>query len=254
VLHRIIAAAFLLAFPLGVWAQDQSVAGMSDMTQAERDAFRAEVRAYLIEHPEVIREAIQVLEARRVAEEAKEDATRVAANADVLTNDGISWIGGNPDGDVTVVEFLDYRCGYCKRAHPEVKKLLESDPNIRLVVKEFPILGPDSIAAARMALAALEIDRGKFGDLHDALMSFEGSLTETVAYQFAAHAGYDIAALKERAGDAEIEARIRDNYALARALGIEGTPGFVVGDRILRGYLPLEGMVATVAEVRAATN
>lgn len=246
--------ALALLLPLTAASQDQTRPALSDMTEAEREALRTEIRAYLLEHPEVLMEAIDVLEQRRAEGRQRADTDAVAENRDAIFDDGYSWVGGNPQGDVTLVEFLDYRCGYCKKAHPELLELLASDGNIRYVVKEFPILGPESIVAARMALAAVEIDPGKFESLHDMLMGFEGQLTETVAYRMAANAGYDIAALKAKAAEPGIEARIGDNYRLARALGIEGTPGFVLGDKILRGYLPLDQMVALVAEVRAATN
>jgi len=235
-------------------AQEQSRPALSDMTEAERDAFRAEVRAYLMEHPEVLMEAIQVLEARRDAVARNTDAEMIASHGEQLFHDPNSWVGGNPDGDVTLVEFSDYRCGYCKKAHPEVQELLRRDPNIRLVVKEFPILGPDSVTAARMATAALDLDPSNYGALNDALMSFEGQLTEAAAYQIASHTGYDIAALKRRAASAEIEARISDTYALARAMGLQGTPSFVLGNQIIRGYLPVERMLEAVAEARAAMN
>lgn len=250
-----LALAFGLAAPdLTATAQEQSRPAPSEMSEVEREAFRAEVRAYLLEHPEVIFEAIQILEARRKADEQQADSELIARHRDALLDDPNSWVGGNPDGDVTLVEFFDYRCGYCKKAHPEVMALLEQDPNIRYIAKEFPILGPDSMAASRMALAALDLDPSKYGGLNDALMSFEGQLTEAAAYQIARSLGYDVQALKERAASAEIEARIRDNYQLARALNINGTPGFVLGDRVIRGYLPLDELVAEVAEVRAATN
>ncbi len=243
-----------LAIPAVPAAAQQSLPSPSDMTEAEREAFRAEVRAYLLENPEVILEAIEILEERRAADQAGADADLVAEHRDELFDDPDSWVGGNPDGDVTLVEFLDYRCGYCKRAHPEVLALLEQDGNIRYVVKEFPILGPASVAAARMALAAVEIDRSKFGALHDALMTHEGQMTEAVAYRLAENLGYDTEALRARAGEPDIEARIRENYELARALDINGTPGFVLEDRIIRGYLPREDMAAEIAEARAATN
>jgi protein-disulfide isomerase len=256
-MNRIIATATLalaLAISGPAPAQEQSRPALSDMTDAEREAFRAEVRAYLLEHPEVLMEAIQVLEARRAADTAKADSELIASHGEQLFHDPNSWVGGNPDGDVTLVEFSDYRCGYCKKAHPELQELLQRDPNIRLVVKEFPILGPESVTAARMATAALDLDPSKYGALNDALMSFGGQLTEAAAYQIAKHAGYDVDALKARAASAEIEARIGDTYALARAMGLQGTPSFVLGNQIIRGYLPVERMLAAVAEARAAMN
>lgn len=256
-MRRLIAAIALAAaaaFPAAAPAQNQSRPSLSDMSETQREALRTEIRAYLLEHPEVLMEAIQILEQRRTADRDNADALLIAANSDALFNAGHSWAGGNPDGDITLVEFSDYRCGYCKRAHPEVKELLARDGNIRFVVKEFPILGPDSVAAARMAQAALDIDQSRYGALHDELMAFQGPLNEVTAYRIAGTLGYDIAALKERAASPEIEARIGENYALARTLGLEGTPSFVVGKSILRGYLPLDGMIQLIAEARAATN
>ena len=240
-----------LALPGAAPAQTLDFGAMSE---AERAAFRDEVRSYLLENPEVIFEAIQILEERRNAAAAEADRGLVAANADAIFSDGFSWTGGNPDGDITVVEFLDYRCGYCKRAHPEVEELLDRDPNIKLVIKEFPILGPDSVRAGKMALAALDIDRSKYRALNDALMAHQGNLTEAAAYQIAAEVGYDIAALKERAGSAEIDDRLNSNYQLANALGLQGTPAFIIGDEIIRGYLPVDDMMTVIEKVRTAAN
>jgi protein-disulfide isomerase len=256
-MRRAIATAALvlaLALPGLAPAQEQSRPGLSDMTEAEREALRTEIRAYLLEYPEVLMEAIQILEARRAAETLQADAALIAANSEALYEDPNSWVSGNPDGDLTLVEFADYRCGYCKKAHPEVKELLRRDPNIRLVVKEFPILGPDSTAAARAALAALDLDPANFEALNDALMRFEGQLTEATTYQIAGNLGYDVPALKARAASAEIEARIADNYALAKNLGLQGTPSFILGNQIIRGYLPIDQMQTAVAGARATVN
>lgn len=227
---------------------------LSAMSEADRAAFGEQVRSYLIENPEVIMEAIQELERRRSAATDANDREMIAANADRLFEDGFSWEAGNPEGDVTVVEFLDYRCGYCKRAHPEVATLLEQDPDVRLVVKEFPILGPASVAAGRMALAALELDRDRFEPLHDALMDHRGDLTEDVAYRLAAEAGYDVDRLRELAGSTETDDRLQQNYQLAQSLGLQGTPAFVIGNQIVRGYMPAADLAAAVAEARAASN
>jgi len=250
------AAALVLATALGgaAVAQEQSTPTLSDMSPAEREALRIEIRAYLLEHPEVLMEAIQELEKRRDADAKKADAELIADNSDALFHDPNTWVGGNPDGDVTLVEFSDYRCGYCKRAFPELKKLLERDPNIRFVIKEFPILGPDSVAAASMAMAALKVDRSKYGDLHDTLMRFNGQLTEAAAYRIAGNIGYDIANLKRTAASDEVKARIGETYELADTLGLRGTPSFVLGDRIIRGYLPIDAMLAAVVEVRTAAK
>ena len=220
------------------------------MTPGERSEFRNEVRNYLLENPEVIFEAIQILEERRNQAAQQADRDLLAAQKDAIYNDGFSFIGGNPDGDITLVEFLDYRCGFCKRAHPEVQEVLDRDPNVRLIVKEFPILGPDSVAAGRIALAALDLDRDKYEDLGDELMTYNGNLTEQVAYKIAGNVGYDIPALKERSASPEIEARLQQNYALAQALGLQGTPAFIVGNEVIRGYLPVDDMLSAIQDAR----
>ncbi len=247
-------ALVLALMPSVPTAQEQSRPSFSDMTDVEREAFRNEVRAYLLENPEVLMEAIQILEARRNADSRDKDAMAIASNYQQIFKNPNSWVDGNPDGDITLVEFADYRCGYCKQAHPELKELLAQDPSIRLVVKEFPILGPDSVAAARAATAAMEIDRAKFKAFNDAMMTFGGQLNETTIYQIAGAIGYDIPTLKARASEPDIEERIAETYALARELGLQGTPSFVLGDRIIRGYIPLDEMIAAVAEARDATN
>lgn len=224
------------------------------MTVEERETFRKEVREYLLANPEVIYDAIQILQKRREEAAAVADRDLVAKHADAIYKDTHSWSNDVADADITVVEFLDYRCGYCKRAHPAVEELLESDPKIKIVVKEFPILGPDSIAAGRMAMAAFAIDPSKYRALSDALMTYKGNLTESAAYQIAAGLGFDIAVLKERAASQMITDTLNKNYQLAQALGVQGTPAFIIGKQIVRGYLPLEDLVAVVAQERAAAS
>ncbi|MEL6999233.1 MAG: DsbA family protein [Pseudomonadota bacterium] len=243
-----LAMAATALFPAALPAADLD---FQEMSASERAAFRNEVRNYLLENPEVIFEAIQILEQRRNMAAQNADRNLVAAHAEAIFEDGYSFVGGNPDGDITMVEFLDYRCGFCKRAHPEVQEVLDRDPNVRLIVKEFPILGPDSVAAGRMALAALDVDRSKYEDLSDALMSYNGNLTEQVAYKIASGVGYDIAELKARAGSSEIDARLQSNFALAQALNLQGTPAFIVGNEVIRGYLPVDELLGAIQDARA---
>ncbi|MEM0987688.1 MAG: DsbA family protein [Pseudomonadota bacterium] len=227
---------------------------VTQMTDAERAAFRAEVRDYLLQNPEVIFEAIQILEQRRNVAAQQQDRDLIADNAEQLFNDGLSFVGGNPDGDVTVVEFIDYRCGFCKRAHPVLQELIDRDPNVRLVVKDFPILGPDSVRAGRIAMAAVRLDPGRFEDLNDELMAYRGNLTEQVAYRIAGEVGYDIGDLRDMAESPAIEEQLQANYQLAQRLGLQGTPAFVVGNEIIRGFLPIEDMLAAVEDARTAQN
>ena len=146
---RIAAPALTALALLGTPAQAFDVTQMSD---AERAAFGAEIRAYILENPQLIIEAVNLLEQQQADAAAQTDLTLVSENAEDLFNDGYSWVGGNPDGDITLVEFMDYRCGYCRRAMPEVAKLLAEDGNIRLIVKEFPILGEASMRSSRFAV------------------------------------------------------------------------------------------------------
>ncbi|MEO1317975.1 MAG: DsbA family protein [Pseudomonadota bacterium] len=241
-------AAALLIAPGNAPAQE--AIDFSAMTPEQEAAFGEAVRGYLLENPEVIYDAIQVLEDRREREAAQAETTLVSQYLGALHDTSYSWEGGNPEGDVTVVEFLDYRCGFCKRAHPAVKEVLESDENVRLIVREFPILGPESVVAGRMAMAAYRIDSALYPSLNDELMSFRGDLTETMAYRIAGQVGYDIAALKELAATDEIAAEIDKNYQLAEILGIQGTPTFIIGNRIVRGFLPVDRMLAEIEEER----
>jgi protein-disulfide isomerase len=225
---------------------------MEAMTPEERAAFRAEIRAYLLENPEVLMEAIGVLEAREQAARAAGDRDLIASLSDEIFDDGRSWVGGNPDGDVTLVEFMDYRCSYCRRAHTDVMELLDRDGDIRFIVKEFPILGPESLLASRFAIAVRNVaGDDAYGTMHDALMTLRGAVTEDSLTRIARDEGLDPAPILAAMDAPEVVAELQANRALAERLQIDGTPGFVLGDEILRGYLPLAQMQERVAQVRA---
>jgi protein-disulfide isomerase len=237
---RLPLAAAALALSLAAPAHAE---GLTDMSEAERAAFRDEVRAYLLENPEVLMEAIAVLEQRQAAQQAEGDKQLIADNAEALFNDGHSHVAGNPEGDVTVVEFLDYRCGYCKRAHPEVAELLARDGNIRLIVKEFPILGEQSMMASRFAIATQRVaGEAAYGTVSDALMTMRGDVSEASLRALAEEAGLDAEAILADMQDPAITAIIAENRALGQKLQINGTPSFVFGDEMVRGYVPLEAM------------
>ncbi|MEM6610486.1 MAG: DsbA family protein [Pseudomonadota bacterium] len=243
-----ILAAMSLCLALPAWAQ-----GFDAMTDAERAAFRAEVRAYLLENPEVLMEAIAVLEDREAAATTARDLQLVARYADDLFFADHDLIEGNPDGDITIVEFLDYRCSFCRRAAPEVSALLETDPNIRLVVKELPILGEQSVLAARFALSSrYVIDEAAYSTLHAALISMRADVSEASLQRLADDLGYDGAAILAGMQDPRIDVVIEANYALAQAMQISGTPTFVMGRQLVRGFLPSDAMAALIAEERAA--
>lgn len=241
-----IAAGFaaLVASPLAAFDMDT-------MSDAERDAFRAGVRAYLMENPEVLLEAINVLEERQAAEQAQGDAGLVTVNAEAIFNDGYSHVGGNPDGDITIVEFLDYRCSYCKKAHPEVGQLISDDSNIRYIVKEFPILGNQSVLAARFAIAVHKVMGDEaYAKAHDELMTFRGEFTDETLSNLSETLGFETSKVIDAMSDPEVNEIIAANRALAQRLQINGTPSFIFDTRMLRGYVPLDGMMQVVAELR----
>ena len=224
---------------------------LTQMTDEERAIFREEVRAYLMDNPEVIMEAVAVLEAREAEAQAQADLTLVSDNAADLFDDGFSWVGGNPDGDITLVEFLDYRCGFCKRAHGEVAKLLEADGNIRLIVKESPILGEQSLLAARFAVATKQgAGDDAYKGIADALMEMNGDVNMRALRRMATTFGLDADAIEARMDSAEVTDEIRRTRALAQRLQITGTPTFVLEDELLRGFLPYDEMQALVDEKR----
>jgi protein-disulfide isomerase len=249
-------AAPLAALALaGTLATGPAAADLADMSEDERAAFRAEVRAYLLENPEVLMEAIAVLEEREAAAGAEREAMTIAANEDALFRSAFDWVGGNPEGDVVVVEFMDYRCGYCRRAHPEVAELIEADGDIRYVVKEFPILGEQSVLASSFAIAA-RIAHGDaaYETLHDALMTMRGDMTEASLSAVAQENGIDPAPILAAMDDPLVAQTIAFNRELAQRLQISGTPSFIFDDRLVRGYVPLEGMEQIVETVRAEVN
>lgn len=228
---------------------------ITNMNAAETEAFGDAVRAYLLENPEVLMEAIAVLEQRQADAQVASDAALIATNAEDIFDDGFSAVLGNPDGDVTIVEFLDYRCGFCKRAFPEVKELIESDGNIRFIIKEFPILGNDSVLASRFAISTqiLYGDK-KYEALHDTLMTMRANVSEASLRAAAEGLGLDAQAIWDGMENPVINQIIGANHGLAQRLQITGTPGFVIGDQMLRGYVPLEGMQSVVAAIRAAQD
>lgn len=240
-----------LALGLGLLGSPGMALDLDAMTPEERAAFRDEVRAYLLDNPEVIMEAVNLLEQRQATAQAQADFDLVAQNADEIFDDGFSFVGGNPDGDITVVEFMDYRCGYCKRAFSEVENLLAQDGNIRFVVKEFPILGEQSLLASRYAIATRMVaGDDAYKALHDALMTFNGDITLPALRRLADTFSLNSDAIEARMDDEAISDELRATRALAQKLQITGTPTFVVKDEMLRGYLPYDQLRALVEEKR----
>jgi protein-disulfide isomerase len=217
-------------------------------SEEPRDEFERRVRDYLLENPEVIIEALDRLEARqRQAQEGDLQQT-LAARAEELLHDPASPIGGNPDGDVTLVYFFDYNCPYCRQAAPMLEEAIQADSSLRMVFKEFPILGPGSEYAARIALAAHRQDA--YEPLHDAMMAHTGPIDERSTLEIARRLGLDIERLEEDADDPAIAGSIAANLSLARELRINGTPGFVVGSEVVRGLVDISTLQQAIEQAR----
>lgn len=222
------------------------------IAQSFTDAQRAEIvgilRDALRRDPTILREAFGALQAaeERDREDAQRDA--IAAHRQEIFGVAADPVRGNPRGNVTIVEFFDVRCPYCKRLHAEMGPLLRRDRDIRVVMKDLPILGPQSVVAARALLAAHR--QGKYAELYDALMSLRGEPTDAAIRSEAERVGLDYARLRREMEDPAIQQRLDANIALARALRIEGTPALIIGETLVPGALPVAQIEQMVAAAR----
>lgn len=238
VTQMILAATFALALPEQSLSQE-----ISD------DRIKALVAETLRENPELVLEALQALEARQAEAQAATAASVLTKERTTLERDPNAPILGNPDGDVTIVEFFDYNCPYCKRAMPEVNALMAEDTNVRLVLREWPILSEGSAFAARAALASRQ--QGKYAEMHDALMTMRGKVEAEAVLRIAGEVGLDIEKLKIDMQSPEVEEHIATSMRLAEALGFNGTPSFVVGDQLIPGFVEKPQLVEAVTAARA---
>lgn len=204
----------------------------------------------ILENPEIIEQAIGLLQQKQLARQQADVASILAERRNELEEDPNAPVLGNPAGDVTLVEFFDYNCPYCKRAMQEVKTLLQAEPNIRLVYREWPILSPGSIFAARAALAARK--QGKYEEFHWALMGFKGKVEEGSTIKIAKEVGLDVEKLKVDMLAPEIEEHIRLSMNLAEALNINGTPAFIAGEKVYPGLLTSEQLSQAIEDARSA--
>jgi protein-disulfide isomerase len=223
-------------------------ASAEDVAPADQAAFEARVRAYLLAHPEVIVEALNELEKRQQAEAEIKQKQTIVDQRDALYSSTGDPVAGNPDGAVTVVEFFDYRCPYCKAVARDMIETLEAEGDVRIVFKEFPILGPDSQTAAKAALAA---DRqGKYLPFHQALMDHKGTLDRDAILDIAEGVGLDLELLEVDMESPEVATIIARTLALAEALDIGGTPAFIIGDALVPGAVDMKTLKDLVAKAR----
>ena len=208
-----------------------------------------QISQYLRTHPEEVMTALKLAQANEERRQTAEAQQALEREQDQIFNNPADPVLGNPQGDVTVVEFFDYRCPYCKRVSDSLTALLKDDPNIKLVFKEFPILGPESVVAAKIALAAHR--QGKYEPVHTAFMAHKGSFEEAALLELAASAGADPGKLKADMQDPAILGLLQANDSLAAALGITGTPGFLFGKQLVPGAVSLDDMKKLVSSARA---
>jgi protein-disulfide isomerase len=241
-----LASSLLLALSLlaPAWAAEP-------LSPAQKEEVEKIMHDYFMAHPEFMVEVLHAAEAKLKAEKAEESKVQIAAKQDELFHDETAPIGGNPNGDVTIVEFFDYRCPYCKQVEPSLEALIKEDPKLRIVYKEFPVLGPASIYASRMALAARM--QGKYAAFHDAMMAAKGQIAQETILKVAKSVGLDMDKAKTDMRAPEIEEQLKRNYSLAQDLDIQGTPAFVVGDKLIPGATDIDNLKKLVAAARKAS-
>lgn len=220
------------------------------LSAAQKSEVETVIRQFLIEkEPETIMKAIEVLKQRDQQQQMAVAKEAVAKHKERIYNEPTSPVLGNPKGDVTIVEFFDYACGYCKMAQPIVEELLKSDKNIRFIAKEFPILGESSVLGARAALASVK--QKKYEQFHAALMNNRGAINDNTINDIAQRVGLDAAQLKRDMNDKAIDDIIATNRKLGNDLGVRGTPMFIIGDMVNPGAMDAEALKKAVADARA---
>ena len=227
----------------------------SGMTDSERTDLGHEIRRYILENPEIVLEAVLKLQQQEEMAEAEQGRAQIDLFSSELFDDKNSWSGGNLNGDITMVEFFDYRCGFCRRSQDIIDELIASDGNIRLVLKEFPILGEDSEFASRIAVSVLQLaGRPAYKRVHDMLITHRGAFDQEVIVEAAELAGLSPEILSEQMYEDSATGILTANHTLALELGINGTPAYVIGGRLVNGFNELEQLRDVVAEERVWQN
>lgn len=217
---------------------------------AKRGEIEAIIKSYLLENPEVVRDAFMELEKRQKEAENVARADTIAQSKDLLFNSTRQVVLGNPQGDVTLVEFFDYNCGYCKRSLGDMHRLIAEDSNLRIVLKEFPVLGQGSVEAAQVAVALNNTTPELYEKFHDALLGGRGQANAARARAVAIEAGADADALDKALKDPEVAATIEEVYGLANSLGLTGTPSYVVGDEVIFGAVGYDRLKSRITDFR----
>ena len=239
-------SAFIVLVLLVTPAATQAQSKRPEVSIEQRQVIESVIEDYLLRNPIIIRQAINALRAKEENTKKARISEALKTHKQQIFRDETSPVGGNPKGDITLVEFFDYNCGYCKKAATTLKAVVEKDPNIRVVYKEFAILGPESATAARAALAAHR--QGKYIEFHEGLMAEEANESNILA--LVKSLGMDYSRFRKDMGRSDIEAILQKNYQLANILGITGTPVFVIGDQIIPGAVSEEALQRAIKEER----
>jgi protein-disulfide isomerase len=227
-------------------------ASAQSFSDSQRSDIETIIRNYLVAHPEVLEESMAELNKRQAAAEAEKHEASVASNADTIFNSPRGVVLGNKDGDVTFVEFFDYNCGYCKRAMADMLELLKTDPKLKVVLKEFPVLSEGSVEAAKVAVAVRMQDPTgkKYLDFHQKLLGGRGAADKARAMAAAKDAGLDTARIEKDLTSPEVKATIEENMRLAEAMGMNGTPSYVIGKQVVVGAIGLDGLKEKIGLAR----
>lgn len=245
-------AALLLIVSIAFTAPSAQAAA-PQFSDAQKAEIQTIIKDYLVSNPDVMKQALEALQTKIQNDEQARQSAAMTENRPKLEATTVAPAAGNANGNVTVVEFFDYRCGYCRTMAPVVEQLLKDDTNVKLVFREFPILGPVSVTAAKAALAAAA--QNKYVEFHNALMNSPRPLgTENDIYSIAATVGVDINRLKADMEGAAIQAEIAANFQLAESMGIRGTPAFVIGSQMYPGALDIAALKNAVSQARAGTS
>jgi protein-disulfide isomerase len=239
---------------IGLWVgavlalMPASPAQAAEFTAEQRQAIEAIIRDYLQKNPEALLDALQAAEDKVKGEAHDKASLALAARRHEVFDDPDAPVAGNPQGNASLVEFFDYRCPYCKQVEPALEALLVGDRQLRFVYKEFPVLGPESVSAARAALAARKQD--KYDAMHHALMALKGQIDDAALFRVAGSVGLDVERLKRDMAAPDIDRMLKANINLAGALDIRGTPGFVIGNEIVPGAISLEALKGLIDTAR----
>jgi protein-disulfide isomerase len=236
------AALFVLMLPAA--AQEFSAPQKSEIERI--------IREYLVTHPEVLQEAIAELDKRQAAADVEKAKAAVAGNAETLFNSTRQVVLGNPKGDVTMVEFFDYNCGFCKRAMADMMELLKDDPKLRIILKEFPVLGPGSVEAAKVAVAVRMQDKTgkKYLDFHQKLLGGRGQADKARALAVAKEVGMDMKRIDADLASDEIKLSVEESLKLAETLGLNGTPSYIIGSDVVIGAVGLDALRTKISTAR----